>query len=338
MVAPTSTATATRRLSQGSFAFVMGTGIVATAVRDDGAPVLATTLLAIAGTGYVVLVATLGLRAARRPKRPVEPTGFAALTTVPATNVLSGNLAATGHARLATGLLAIGVIGWLGLGYAVPLRWITIPRESRDINGTWFLWVVATQSVALAAVAAGGALAVAPLLNLAEIAWGIGVLLYLALSTLALAHLMLHPRKPTDITPALWVYMGSAAITVYAGTRIAVLDDTVLPPGFVTGLSVILWSFASWLIPLLTGLTLWRHRRGGVRFRYETGLWSMVFPIGMYGVATHQLGSVTETGWLTAFGTGEAWFALAVWAATAAAMLASLSPPRHSRFANRPSG
>jgi tellurite resistance protein TehA-like permease len=42
-----------------------------------------------------------------------------------------------------------------------------------------------------------------------------------------------------------------------------------------------------------------------VPLRYETALWSLVFPIGMYGVATRELGRTTGTSWLVTVGDDE---------------------------------
>jgi tellurite resistance protein TehA-like permease len=55
-------------------------------------------------------------------------------------------------------------------------------------------------------------------------------------------------------------------------------------------------------------------------------MWSMVFPIGMYGVASRELGTALRVPWLVTLGRDEAWLALAAWAAVALAMALALSP------------
>lgn len=53
-------------------------------------------------------------------------------------------------------------------------------------------------------------------------------------------------------------------------------------------------------------------------------MWSMVFPIGMYGVASRELGAALHVPWLVTLGQDEAW--LAAWAAVSLAMtLAALA-------------
>ncbi|MFE4425433.1 hypothetical protein [Streptomyces sp. NPDC056817] len=59
--------------------------------------------------------------------------------------------------------------------------------------------------------------------------------------------------------------------------------------------------------------------------RFASSLWSMVFPVGMYGVATRQLGSAIGVSWLTTLGTVETWLAAALWAVVFLAMLAALT-------------
>ncbi len=84
---------------------------------------------------------------------------------------------------------------------------------------------------------------------------------------------------------------------------------------------MVLWAFCSWLIPLLMALGVWRHVVRRVPLRYDSGLWSGVFPVGMYGVASARLGRATSTHWLVALGGGEAWVALAVWLVVFVAMV-----------------
>ena len=55
--------------------------------------------------------------------------------------------------------------------------------------------------------------------------------------------------------------------------------------------------------------------------RYEAPWWSIIFPLGMYGVATRALGEADHLPIVQAIGRFEIWLALAAWAATAAAML-----------------
>src|SRR5262249_35225901 len=53
------------------------------------------------------------------------------------------------------------------------------------------------------------------------------------------------------------------------------------------------WATATWWIPLLLVLGFWRHVLRGVRIVYDPQYWSLVFPLGMYSVATFILGKAT---------------------------------------------
>ncbi|MEU6646531.1 tellurite resistance/C4-dicarboxylate transporter family protein [Saccharomonospora sp. NPDC046836] len=319
-----------RDLNPGVFAFVMAAGIVSTALSDQ--PVLSVALLAIGAAGYLGLVVTAGWRLLCWRRRVLAdltgPRGFGFLTFVAASNVLASQLAAEGQRGPAIVLLAAGGLGWLVLGYGVPLGMIVDARRQHwpgQINGGWFNWVVSTQSVAVAA-AALAPLCPAGTAVLVSVCWAIGLVLYLLLAALLLARLLTRPVTPADFTPLHWVLMGSAAITVLAGARLVGLPDStrLLPHDVVTGLCMVLWSFATWLIPLLLALGVWRHVVRRVPLRYESDLWSMVFPLGMYGVASDQLGRATAAPWLTAMARGEAWVAFAVWVVVFAAMLISV--------------
>lgn len=315
-------------LNPGVFAFVMATGIVSTAQRGDGQLAVSDLLLLIGVAGYFGLIAVTGWRLLRWPRQVladvVSPRGFTFLTFVAASNVLAARLAAGDWWWPAAVLFLAGVAGWLVLGYGVPLGLIADPRRHPDldqVNGTWFLWVVGTQSVAVAATALApfGPATILPVV--ASVCWAIGLVLYVLLAAIGLARLLVRPVSVHELDAPHWVFMGSAAITILAGARLLTLPGTLLPHDLLAGASLVLWSFCSWLIPLLVALGVWRHVVRRVPLGYQTGLWSMVFPVGMYGVASSQLGHATGIRWLIALGDAVAWVALAVWVVVFAAML-----------------
>src|SRR5699024_8255684 len=146
-----------RELDPGTFAFVMATGIVSTALLAEGASVVSATLLLIGVAGYLLLLLASGYRLVRWPRRLLDdfagPRGVSFLASVAGTNVLDSRLTIAGYVTVAMVLLMIGIVGWLVLGYGVPLALITGSRHQRgldQVNGMWFLWVVAIQSVAVA--------------------------------------------------------------------------------------------------------------------------------------------------------------------------------------------
>ncbi|TNC29746.1 hypothetical protein FG385_00070 [Amycolatopsis alkalitolerans] len=306
----------------------MATGIVSTALDEDGVPAVSDALLLIGLVGYAGLIAVSGWRLVRWPRQMladvVSPSGFAFLTFVAASNVLAARLALGGWWWPAIVLLVVGVVSWLVLGYGVPLGLIADPRRhpSLDqVNGTWFIWVVGTQSVAVAAATLAPFGPATLLATAGAVCWAIGLVLYLLLAGIGLARLLVRPVAAAELVPPYWVFMGAAAITILAGAHLLALPDALLSRGVLADVSLVLWSFCSWLIPLLVALGVWRHLVRRVPLRYESALWSIVFPVGMYGVAGDQLGHATGARWLAAFGGGEGWVALAVWAVVFAAML-----------------
>ncbi len=322
-------------LDPGSFAFVMATGVVSTALAAHGAHGASAVLLGLDIAAYAVLLVAYAWRAvAARGRFAADlagPRGFAFLTVAAASDVLAARLVLQGWAAPAAVLLALGTAAWLGFGYGVPLALVTgrdpVAEAPGQINGTWFIWVVGTQSVAVAAaplavLAPGQGRALAAL---ASVCWAIGLVQYLLVAALGLARLLVWPVAPAELIPAYWVFMGAAAIGVLAAARLLELPaaDRLLPSGLVAGTALVLWSFCTWLIPLLLALGVWRHVVRRVPLRYQTGLWSMVFPLAMYGVAGRELGRVTGTGWLEALGGVESWVACGVWAAVFAGLLAA---------------
>jgi tellurite resistance protein TehA-like permease len=199
----------------------------------------------------------------------------------------------------------------------VVAAWRGPPPPLAKANGTWFLAVVGTQSIAVA-ITFMPALATQAIVVIAIVCWAVGVVLYLVVAALVTASLLQYPRQPADITPPYWIFMGASAICVLAGAQLLHLPPRPIASSVdsvVSGVSVLLWAFGTWLIPVLVATGVWRHALRRVPLRYEPGLWSIVFPLGMHAVASHDLGHALRIGWLVSWGTTEAWFALAAWLA-----------------------
>lgn len=317
---------AIRDLYPGYFALVMATGICSTALRDTGQPLASATLLVVALVALVVLCAALGWRLIRYPRRVLEDLGapdraFAFFTLVAATNVVGVRLIADGHQGAAIAVAAFGTLVWLGLTYAIPVRLILGPRPKpvlAGVNGTWFIWVVGTQSIAVTLAtldqSSVGYERITALL--AVLMWSVGVVLYLIVATLVLTRLLLLDVRPEDLTPPYWVTMGATAITVLAAARVMGMDPapalTATRP-VLAGLAVTLWAFGTWLIPLLVAFGIWRHVLHRVRLGYVPTLWSIVFPLGMYAVASMELGMAADLPIVEQIGRGWTWVAIAAW-------------------------
>jgi tellurite resistance protein TehA-like permease len=314
----------------------MATGIVSIAMENHHAYELSVVLLWLTGIEYLVLLCVYGWRvAAFRAAVAADLTdparAFGYFTFVAATDVLGTRLAVDRHEPAALVLLAVGSIAWLVLGYVVP--WTAVLNHSRPVlqhaNGTWFIWVVASQSIAVLAAGLEPAVGVGrrELALLAVFSWSVGVFLYGAAGAVVAARMLVHELRPADLTPPYWVSMGATAITVVAGARIVQMADAPMVTatrGLIAGMSVVFWAFGSWLIPALVAAGVWRHVVHRIPLRYEAPLWSVVFPLGMYGVGGHYLGQADHLPIVQAVGANEGWVALGAWVLTFLAMLAHL--------------
>jgi tellurite resistance protein TehA-like permease len=324
-------------LTPGYFALVMASGIISLGLQLSGFRLLSHVLFAVCGLAYVVLCVLnawrfLRFRAAmgadfRAPKR-----AFGFFTFVAGTNVLGARAGGEGWYTITAWLLGISFAVWLVLGYVIPWSAV-LSRAERPVvalaNGTWFIWVVASQSVAVSAatlevVFADGRQYLA---ILAVLSWSVGVFLYAASAIIVSLRIMLYELNPVEFDPPYWVSMGAIAITVVAGARIVEMNSAPMVDatrGLIAGLSVVFWAFATWLIPVLVAAGVWRHFVRKVPLRYEPTLWSMIFPLGMYAVAGIYLGRADHLPLVEWVGSHWLWIAVAAWIVTFVAMARGL--------------
>ena len=324
-------------LTPGYFALVMASGIISLGLKLRGYDALSAVLFVVAAVSYAVLLVLNGWRFVacrdamaedfRAPKR-----AFGFFTFVAGTNVLGARAGAEGWHAVTAGLLLVAFAVWLVLGYVIPWSAV-LGREERPVvalaNGTWFIWVVASQSVAVSAatlevVYAGSRQYLA---ILAVFSWSVGVFLYTASAIIVSLRLMLYPLDPEEFDPPYWVAMGAVAITVVAGARIVEMESAPMVDatrGLIAGLSVVFWAFATWLIPVLVAAGVWRHYVRKVPLRYVPTLWSMIFPLGMYAVAGIYLGRADRLPIVEWIGSSWLWVAVLAWAVVLVAMLRSI--------------
>jgi tellurite resistance protein TehA-like permease len=332
-------AAAVRDLHPGYFAFVMATGIISTGTFLLGPSWLSWALLAAAAAGLVVLAAALVTRlvffrpsVAADIQAPDRVFGFFTITA--GLDVLGVRLALAGH-PLATAILAgVAAAMWLVLTYGVPASLLLTRAQGSvlgGVNGSWLLWIVATQSLSVTAAILVPAWPSQSAL-LAPVAaglWCVGLLLYLMIVTLILLRWLTVPMTPATLGPPYWILMGATAISVLAGAVCLALPANIpvvrATAGFVEGFTFALWAFGTWWIPLLVILGLWRHVRRHWPLAYEPILWSVVFPLGMYSVATLTFGKAAHLAFMEPLARFMLWVAIAAWALVAAAFLARLA-------------
>jgi tellurite resistance protein TehA-like permease len=291
-----------KTLSPGYPALVMATGIIAVACEQQGVDLAARVLFVIAVLAYAGLAFLFTLRLAKFPREFISDllhsgTGFTMLTTVAATNVV-GSASAVIH-------------GWWGPAWA--MWWLSLPllafclytplvagvlrRDTPDlrdgINGTWFLITVSIESVA---VLAGLLLAHDHhdlLAAIAVAAFGLGLLLYVVVTTLIFARWVFTRSDPHEIHPPAWIAAGAVAITTLAGSNLIAAAPQVprlegLVP-FLEGVTLLAWATATFWFPVMIAVGIWRHFHERVPITYDPSYWALVFPLGMYSAATFAM-------------------------------------------------
>ena len=321
-------------LSPGYFALVMATGIVSIGLDLGGIVVLSRVLLWLTAASFVVLWVLYIWRAVTHRSAMLHDfrdpeTAFAYFTVVAGTDVLAVRLLQEGLGSIAVPLLFFGAVLWFVFGYLLPWQ-VFMTRDGRPIlartNGTWFVWAVASQSLAI------GMAQVQPLFAedaewisiLAVLSWTVGVAIYAGVALLVLLRIIHFGITPREFEPPFWVAMGAMAIAVVAVTFINDMQSTPMIDAtrtLIGGTIVVFWSFCVWLIPLLIGAGVWRHVMHKIPLGYVAALWSIVFPIGMFAVASINLGRVESLPLVESIGNITLIIAVVVWAIVFLGML-----------------
>ncbi len=337
----------------GYFALVMATGIVSIASELLGLHPVAQTLLAVNIIAYVVLwIVTLARLARAWPRVWADLTshsrspGF--FTLVAGTCVLGNQfvlVAALPQAARALWLLALAL--WLPIMYTF-LAVLTVraekPPVEQGLNGAWLLAVVAVQSLSVLGVlvAPEQGARQEPVLFGALCLYLLGCMLYLILITLIFYRFIFLVFAPGALTPPYWINMGAVAITTLAGTTL-ILNAHALPLlqellPFLKGFTIFFWATATWWIPLLLILGVWRHNIRHFPFTYDPQYWGMVFPLGMYTTCTIRLAQALELPFLMVIPRGFLFLALAAWGAVFAGMMLHLTRLLRAESSARPPG
>jgi len=324
----------------GAFAFVMATGIVSIAARMLGYTRLGAVLFGINAAAYLLLwtmlvgwIASSPRSAATRLAR--HETGPAFLSIIAATSVLGSQCGVFGVASLLLPwLFALAVVLWVGLLYPF-LAAVTLaaakPGLGHGLSGSWLLIVVSTQSLSILGsyLAADAALPPA-LLFFCLACYLLGGMLFILLQGLILYRFAFVPMPAAELSGPWWINMGAAAISTLAGGRLIALPTGVLHLAalqqFVEPFTLMFWAAATFWLPLLVVLFAWKHLVVQVPVRYETGQWSVVFPLGMYAAATHEYASAAGFPFLEPLAAAFCWIAPMAWLAAFIGLLRALLP------------
>lgn len=304
----------------------MATGIISVAFRLQNFIILSDIFFVITLVTWLVMTFLYTWRLIKFPKAVLEnllnpKTTFIFFTFVAATNISGMLLYQHGYILLALSSWIMAFIYWSALMYFgfASLCFAHKDREVNVVHGGWLILIVGTQSLVLLGTKIAGDLGEYAAYMMVEIhmLWALGMIFYAIFVTLFCYRIFFMNMEASDYSPLMWVVMGAAAISANAGSSL-LLTDPVIPllvdlRPVVQMFSIMLWTWATWWIPLLVIIGLWKHVYCKVPLRYEPMQWSIIFPLGMYTVATNNLALSAEFKPLLYLSVGMLWIAVISW-------------------------
>ena len=319
-----------RNLFPAYFALVMATGIVSIACHLVALDFLAFPLFYLNQFFYIILWVLTLARIVRYPARLFgdmsnHRIGSGFLTIVAATNVLGSQFVILqSNQTIALVLWVLGLALWLLLTYAIFTAF-TVKEEKpsleEGINGAWLLFIVSTQSIPVLGMLLFSRFeAWQEMFTFAMLGFYLlGCMFYILIISLIVYRFMFFKIEAEDMNPSYWINTGAVAITTLAGANILLRGHASFLAEFapfIKGFTVFFWAAGTWWIPYLFILGAWRHFYKHYPLTYHPVYWGLVFPMGMYTVATFRLAEVLNMDFLLLIPQYFIYLALIAWAIT----------------------
>jgi tellurite resistance protein TehA-like permease len=326
---------AIKNVPPGIFALVMATGMLSLAAHMHHTDAVSRVLFFTMSFFFLLLVIVLVLRCLlfyRVVAQELSSIGDAAgfLTFTAGCAVLGNNVASMfGLYPVARGLCLVAFFTWVFLIYSILLK-VSVSghkQTEKNMDGSWLLFTVATQSIVILLTTLlphmGSNAHI--LLFLLMAGFCAAAFFYFTFATLILHRLFFAGLPGKAISPTFWILMGAGAITALAATG---LGEAVKPkpefadlfPAF-RMLGLMFWGIASVWIPFVLILDVWKFTMDKNRFRYGPSVWSLVFPLAMYSVASQRLQSIFPMLFLQKLSVFFLTVALVAWVIAFAGML-----------------
>ena len=327
----------------------MATGIVSVALHAQGVPLIAHALFAINVAAYALFWMAGVARIVDSPRAIANALGDhtrgpSFLTIVAGTSVLGVQCLQLADWHAAADVLWIAsLLSWLLLIYAFFAA-VTIvepkPRLEHGLDGSWLLATVSTEAVAVLGTIVAPDFVRPDIVVFACLVFFLaGAMLYILVIGLIFFRWIFRPMGPSMLTPTYWINMGAVAITTLAGAhlidasgRYAFLASI---RHFLAGFTLFFWATGTWWIPLLIVVFAWRHLHQRTPIRYDAQYWSLVFPLGMYSVATNAYARDNALDFLYPLAHVTAYVALLAWLLTAGGLVRRLLARRVEPSASR---
>ncbi len=192
-------------------------------------------------------------------------------------------------------------------------------RQQHALESMTAVWLL--PFVACEVAAAGGGLllphlsaeSVISVLLFSLVLWSISVSLALSILVIFFHRLCIHKFPPKELAASIWLplgptgtgslamlLLGQNSLTLSAPSSEPMMHLLALLPGVGLLAGILLWALASWWFMIACVATVYYLVQGQLQF--NLGFWAYTFPLGVYTMATVNLGIQTDLLFFHIFG------------------------------------